>query len=259
VFLVIDSWKSCCAFIGVTVGFHYSNLKRSKAGLWAEPISVNLRIGNRIRSITFRPYSGDVFILYEVLAFESYKISETSINPESVETIIDCGANIGITALYLAERYRNARIFCVEPDPQNFKLLKRNVEGEPRVIPIEAALVGCNTGQIYLSQDLPAWGNRIISDPNTRDAVPVAAITVAELCRRYSIDRIDLLKVDIEGAEEQVFSQANFLSNVRFIVIELHGEYTIEKFERDVRHMGFHVMPPGSHGGVRATTAFPVG
>ena len=70
-----------------------------------------------------------------------------------MRVIFDGGANVGITALYFAWRYPNARIFCIEPDNQNFELLKRDTAAEPRIVAIRGALVGapvslCNSQPI---------------------------------------------------------------------------------------------------------------
>jgi hypothetical protein len=87
--------------------------------------------------------------------------------------------------------------------------------------------------------------------------VEVAAVTMPELCARHAIERMDLLKVDIEGAEEDLFAKPQFLSKVKFVVIELHGGYTLDRFAGDIRPMGFAAESPGAHGGVRAVTAVP--
>ncbi len=112
---------------------------------------------------------------------ESYRIDDDVVDPAAVHTIIDCGANIGITALYFAARYPNARIYSVEPDPSNFAILKQNVASELRITPINAAVVGRNTGPVFLSQDRPAWGNSISQSQGAGSAVEVEAMTIGEL------------------------------------------------------------------------------
>ena len=108
-----------------------------------------------------RPYAGDIFVLYEVLASETYKVPDGVFDPATVRTIVDCGANIGMTALYLAGRHRNAQIISIEPDPVNFALLQHNTRSEPRIVPVQAALVGGASRPVVLSQDRPAWGNSV--------------------------------------------------------------------------------------------------
>jgi FkbM family methyltransferase len=241
-----------------TARFHLGNFFKSSTTLKTEPFAVNVKIGGLVRPVSLRQDSGDLFIFHEVFAMDAYRIEDDVIDPQTVSTIIDCGANIGITALYFAGRYPNARIFSIEPDPSNFAVLKRNAASEPRITPINAAVVGRNTGPVFLSQDRPAWGNSITQGADGASGIEVPAITIDELCAQYSIEHVDLLKVDIEGAEEPMFAEPHFLPKVGFIVIELHGDYTMDRFSADVAPAGFVVKPPSPHG-VRAYVAFPQG
>ena len=106
------------------------------------PIDIDLRIGSMRRTVRLRPCTGDIFIFYEVLAFHAYALPEDLLAPAQVRTIVDCGANIGMTALYMAGRYPNARIIAVEADPQNFAILSHNTAGIDRILPVHGALVG---------------------------------------------------------------------------------------------------------------------
>ena len=56
-------------------------------------------------TLTLRPFAGDLFVLYEVLAFKAYYIASSLLRTDNVHVIVDCGANIGITSLFLAARY----------------------------------------------------------------------------------------------------------------------------------------------------------
>lgn len=252
------NWRNRWALLSATAAFHLNNrAKRKKTD--SDPVDIGLRLGDRVQQVSVRPYAGDIFVLYEVLALKSYEIPEMCAPPAQVRTIIDCGANIGITALYMAARYPNAKIVCIEPDPHNFELLERNTRHETRIVPVQAALVGEVQGPIYLTQDAPAWGNQLSSKKGNRAAIKVDAVTIDQIRAEYDIDFIDVLKVDIEGAEEDVFARPDFLSKVHFIVIELHNAYTLDRFQQDIAPMGFDASPPGALGGVRAVTAFPNG
>jgi FkbM family methyltransferase len=120
-----------------------------------------------------------------------------------VRVIVDCGANIGITSLFLAARYPGARILSVEPHPENFALLRTNVAQVPRILPIHACVTGASRSAVRFTTDQAAWGNRIAAHDR---GVLVPAITIEELCEQNGIKKIDLLKLDIEGAEEQVLA-----------------------------------------------------
>jgi FkbM family methyltransferase len=187
--------------------------------------------GTHDRELLLRPFEGDIFVLYEVLLSECYNIPGEVLPPEEVRSILDCGANIGITSLLFASRYPKAMIYSIEPHPDNFALLRRNVHKEKRIVPINAAVVGLARPSVHLSTDRPAWGNSL--SPNSV-GFEVPAVTIPEICRTHGISQLDLLKIDIEGAEREVFENAEFLPNVRLGVVELHGDYTFEQFKANI-------------------------
>src|SRR5215471_960014 len=199
-------------------------------------ITINLWIdGNKATAITLRPFAGDIFVLYEVLASNVYHIAPSLLPTDNVRVVIDCGANIGITSLFLAARYPGATILSVEPHPENFALLKTNVAQVPRILPIHACLTGASRSAVRFTTDQAAWGNHIAADNR---GVLVPAMTIEELCEQNGIKKIDLLKLDIEGAEEQVLENGTFLARTEHIIVELHGHYGFQCFQRDIAPYG---------------------
>jgi FkbM family methyltransferase len=190
---------------------------------------------DRPTTLTLRPFAGDLFVLYEVLAFEAYHIASSLLPTDTVRVIVDCGANIGVTSLFLAARYPRARILSVEPHPENFALLKTNVETIPRIMPIHACVTGTSQNLVRFTADQAAWGNRIATDSH---GMLVPAITIEELCEQNGIETIDLLKLDIEGAEAQVLENGTFLARTEHIIVELHGDYGLQCFSRDIAPYG---------------------
>jgi FkbM family methyltransferase len=174
--------------------------------------------------------------------------------PEEVRVIFDCGANIGITSLFLAAQYPNARIFSIEPEPGNFALLKRNVCQERRILPICRALVGSPRELVYLTTDAPAWGNSIAT---SKTSVTVQASTIDEICQERGITHIDLLKLDIEGAEKDVLANGQFLKRVSCGIVELHNNYGLEALKRDVSEWGFRVLEPSKESGLAMISVWP--
>lgn len=139
-------------------------------------------------------------------------------------TIIDCGSNIGLTVRYLAAAYPEARIVGVEPDDANFAMLQRNCEGLPNISCVKAGIwpVG---GTIHLQKSgLGPSGFRTIDGAG--DAI-VEAVTVPQLMDRFGMERVSLLKIDIEGAELELFSGADnaWIERVDAISIELHDSW----------------------------------
>ena len=163
-------------------------------------------------------------------------IPEAVLPRKDVRVILDCGANIGITSLYLAARYPYAQIYSIEPDAQNFALLRANTRAEPPITAIRAAVVGePRQGVRITNTAVEAWGNHI---SNESEGTGVSAMTIKQICELHKISRIDLLKMDIEGGEADVFANGAFLDRVGFLIAELHGEYGDSNFEADVEKHG---------------------
>src|ERR1700730_14900976 len=121
------TWADRYALLRHTTQFHVRNGVGCACDT-RSTITIDLWIDrNRPNTLTLRPFAGDLFVLYEVLAFNAYHIAPSLLQTDKVRVIIDCGANIGITSLFLAARYPDAMIISVEPHPENFALLKSNV------------------------------------------------------------------------------------------------------------------------------------
>jgi FkbM family methyltransferase len=146
--------------------------------------------------------------------------------PFSPKLIVDAGANIGMSSIYFANRYPNAKIFAVEAETANFAMLVKNVQAYSSITAIHAALWN-RDGHINVGLPDPSTGARGDWAFVTHEGpgVSVRAITMATLMREVGIDRVDLAKIDIEGAEQEVFEDPRWLSGARCVMIELHDRF----------------------------------
>jgi hypothetical protein len=88
-----------------------------------------------------------------------------------------------------------------------------------------------------------SWEGRISQD--ARDGQRVSSYGMHEILTMCNVPTVDLLKIDIEGAEREILSTRNeWLRSVRLIVIELHGNYSVEDLKRDIEPLGFEVLTP---------------
>jgi FkbM family methyltransferase len=149
------------------------------------------------------------------------------------KVIVDAGANIGLASIYFANKCPEAKIFAIEPEISNFELLKENVRPYPQVIPIHAALWNRSEELILTDPGLGKWGfmtenkNEIASQSRVA-CHPVMAVTINDLLDDYGLESIDILKVDIEGAEREVFEDSSsWIERVDSIIIELHERLKI--------------------------------
>jgi FkbM family methyltransferase len=150
--------------------------------------------------------------------------------------IVDCGANVGYASVYLLEAFPTARVISMEPDPENAKVCRLNLESyRDRSSLLQAAVWGCTT-QLSLSRgdygDRREWATQVRS-PEPGELPSVEGIDIPTLLREQNISTVDLLKIDIEGSELQLFrgeACQSWIRRIRNIAIELHGAECSETF-----------------------------
>jgi FkbM family methyltransferase len=144
------------------------------------------------------------------------------------EVIIDAGANIGLASIYFANKYPNAKIIAIEPEKSNFAILMRNVAPYSNVTPLQAALWN-KSEQIQVTD--PGHGKWAFRTEECTSGSAksnlalhmVAGMTVNDIMGKFHIHDVDILKIDIEGAEKEVFSDTStWIDKVDSIIIELH-------------------------------------
>jgi FkbM family methyltransferase len=133
--------------------------------------------------------------------------------------IIDCGANIGYTSLHYKRCYPAARITAFEPDPQFLPMLRANLERngatDVEVVPAAAWLADGRSAWVLEGRD----GSRLGDGTAGQRTTTVGTVDL----RTYLTEDVDLLKMDIEGAEFDVIPHiAPALHRVRNIVVECH-------------------------------------
>jgi FkbM family methyltransferase len=142
-------------------------------------------------------------------------------------SIIDAGANIGFASVYFAQRYPAAKIVAIEPDPDNVRVLRRNCASYPQVTVVEAALWHESGTVSLVDPGVGEWGFRV-GEAGSAEAVragSVRAVTVPEAMALIDVDHVDLLKIDIEGGEREVFGACDdWIGRVNSVVAELHEE-----------------------------------
>ncbi len=179
---------------------------------------LELRLPGYREPILARGGSSDLHVFEKVFVREEYRC----FLPEA-RRIVDLGANVGYAALYFAQRYPEARVIAVEPDPANCALLRRNTARRPSIIPIQAAVWSRRTRLRIANPEDASWSRRVAEQPDGGvDGVP--AITMAEILAISGDGPIDILKIDIESAEKELFDdpEAAWLDRVHVIIIELH-------------------------------------
>ena len=166
-----------------------------------------------------RTGTSDVATFDEVFVAREYELPFADFSPAH---ILDLGANVGYASLYFAARWPRAHILAVEPDARNAGLLDRNTRAWPRIARLNAA-VWAHPAQVCVANPGDAPNALRMREPAESMAETVEAYTVAQLIERVDCGRLDLLKMDVEGAEEQIFRDASeWLDRVDVMMVELH-------------------------------------
>ena len=160
------------------------------------------------KTIAYRFNLGDLQSLREVWFQSSYQLPFDG-NPR---VVVDLGANIGLTSLWFRERYDCELIVAVEPDPENVKLLLRNLESNHIKSVVLHNAVASSDGPVLFQQRAASNAGRIVgsSDPDTVDPLEVYGLAIESVLRHLPRGcHVDLLKVDIEGGEAALFLEGN--------------------------------------------------
>jgi FkbM family methyltransferase len=199
---------------------------------WADERVVDITAPDSSMRLRLRLGSTDIYVYNSIYHKQEYGWDFT----EPPKVIVDAGAYTGLSTAFFAMRYPDAQIIAIEPDPENYDLLIRNTAGFGNVRTIRAALWG-ESGSVNLTDPgSGSWGLRLAANDcnnpaspiQNNPASPIQAITVNDIMQEHHIDRIDLLKLDIEGSEKEVFANSvSWIENVEAICIELHDRFKV--------------------------------
>ncbi|MFZ1987929.1 MAG: FkbM family methyltransferase [Minisyncoccia bacterium] len=142
-------------------------------------------------------------------------------------TILDLGSNVGYTIAHLKHAYPHARIVGVEMDKENFEVCKKNTESYEGCELLNAAVWTSDGLVEYGGQDEQSYA---VSSTGTYQKIQ--SITIPTLIEQYGIEKIDYLKMDIEGAEIPIFKEnLDWLRIVMSAKIEVHFAKDAERQE----------------------------
>lgn len=139
------------------------------------------------------------------------------------DTVVDVGAHIGIVSIYLAKRFPGIKVLALEPVPENYARLCRNIEANgvsDSVTTIPMAVTGDGRG-LNIAGDLSLNSGGVSAYGAGDNSYSVASITLARLLEAQGIDRVALLKIDCEGSEYEILTP-DVLAKVDRIRGEFH-------------------------------------
>ena len=181
----------------------------------------------------YRVGSSDPWMIYNHLMKPRHRDEyappqEFGMAPEAVATVLDIGANVGVTALYFSQMFPNARIYAFEPVAENFAVLQKNIASCARIR-------GCNFGlgaadaelEMFASDNPSNFGGFSLhaAGSDTSRKLRIRVRHAASALKELSVDKVDVIKIDTEGAEYDILTSLpqEILSRAKYIVGELHG------------------------------------
>lgn len=193
-----------------------------------------------------RKDSSDLSVFEQVFIAEEYKalVQVALLNGIAVRNVIDLGSNIGLASLYLSKHFPSASFICVEPDLGNFEILKMNTASLP-ILRLYQNAVWSGIGKLGLNtgfRDGQGWSISVSPDLEASFS-SIDSITVNQIMEENNLNEIDVLKIDIEGSEFEIFKEngtTDFLEKVKLLAIEIHDDAgPREKIISILRNHGF--------------------
>lgn len=218
-------------------------------------LALTLRPGGFVR-FRIRPVPTDLwmrttsqldYIVLKYVFLDKFHLPFTSLPGSPV--ILDLGANIGFTCVDYANQFPDARIFGYEMDKANFDLALLNTSAYPS-IKIENMAVGAADGRGYYDAavSVAADAYQLRAEESATSKL-VNVTSLAGIISRHALARVDFIKMDIEGAEVDVFSAADlsWLEVVDKLHVELHDENVVATIAERLRIQGFNVERDKHH------------
>ena len=212
-----------------------------------------------------KPFCSDPTVYRQIYSDEEYGLLASLIRKHVSSgdvTMIDGGANIGLTSIYLQEKLRDTHRLLsvlVEPDSENVAMIKRNLllQGIDHFHIEQAGLYNrsCFLSIVNDFRDGLEWSIQVVESEKPTE---LRAVEVAGLAVKYGWARIDVLKMDIEGAERFLLNDEDyargFLQKVHILAVELHDEYVDRgKILSMLERIGFQLSVSGElHIGVNS-------
>lgn len=200
--------------LSISLGYRFQNLStKFKAG------SIFKRIGKKLM---IRDGNSDIRVFKQIFIDEVYNFFPDQFEPK---IIIDAGANVGYSRIWFNHMFPKSIILAIEPEVENYKILSENISGISGITALENGLWFEQTSLNISNPASDSWGFRLNTADSSRGN-RIETVTIPDLISKYSIDQIDLLKIDIEGSEFELFKYESetWLPFVKMIMVEVHDQ-----------------------------------
>jgi FkbM family methyltransferase len=198
----------------------------------------------------------DFKVINETWLENVYRIHEDQFNAGGV--FIDIGANIGAVSVFVdsfnknREQHKKIKIYAVEPEPNNLSLLNHNIQNNPvQNVTIVDKAIWHEEKMVSISN---RGGNSSIFNLENESKAEVLAITMETLFSTYNIKEVDVMKIDIEGAEFDLIinTPAETLAKINRLVLEFDKSFDGSfgrMIEKLAKQFGIEILGSPERGG----------
>jgi FkbM family methyltransferase len=171
----------------------------------------------------------------------------TKFTPKEGDTVIDIGAHIGRYTITSSKQVGNTgKVLAIEADPDNFQLLKRNIalNNLTNVLPLNYAVFSTRTRMKLYEQSASAKYNSLMLTraAKTKNYVEVNADTLDSILKLNEVNRVNWIKIDVEGAEFEVLkgSTKTLSTENVSLLIEIHNIEDPSHYDNIVEFLKYH-------------------
>ena len=213
-----------------------------------EPVDVSIpSLGDA--AVRLRPATSDIRVVDDTFWGRYHLPPPEELGPPRV--VVDLGSTIGLTMSHFAHLFPEARIVGVELDHENATICRHNIGAwGDRCTILEGAIWSEDTQLEYSRLPGEGWAYRIGSD-ELGESVTTESMTLdSVLDSVVEGEIVDFLKVDIEGAEQNLFEAGGaWTERVRILKVETHAPYSVAACLEDLGRIGFSAHPDDAHWG----------
>ncbi len=213
---------------------------------WSKFFTLKIKISSKYRGlskVSIRLNASDIQSFKEIFWGNEY---DHDIQLDDCESFIDCGANNGMVSFFLLHYAPLSKIILIEANPQLIPFLSKNLKGLPQEV--EYSLLNiCVSGQSKESVSFYISNNHRLSSMSHfpgAEKVNVSSKPLRQILAEHSMQNVDILKMDIEGAEFDILeSDPSVFQSFRYLFLEIHGDahkrgYFLDK----ICDLGFEVI-----------------
>jgi len=213
---------------------------------------IKLKIPGQRYVVYSRKRSSDTPTFRQIFINREYDYNIPDFKPK---TIVDIGAYNGFSTVFFACKYPDAKILAIEPEPSNYDLLIKNTAQFSNVTTIRGAIWHRRTNLKISNPGADKWAIQT-DEASDKDKDTIKAITMENILSQIHSPTIDILKVDIEGAERTLFrANTDWLKRINVLIIEIHPVAgcrdavfdAVNKFPRSVQIRGDTTMIKFNH------------